>query len=60
MFEGFPSGSNDEDEDYVPPPMAWWEKIYMVGGMSLFICVILFVVKSCNENKCPFLNYDSN
>jgi hypothetical protein len=54
MFEGFPSGPNDEDEDYVPPPMAWWEKIMMVGGMSLFIMSVLTLLKSCSENKCPF------
>ena len=54
MFEGFPNGPNEEDEDYVPPPMVWWEKIMMIGSMSLFIIGVLNLLKSCSENKCPF------
>lgn len=54
MFEGFPDGPNDEDEDYIPPPLQWWERVLMVSGMSLFIVSVLNLLKSCSENKCPF------
>ena len=54
MFEGFPSGPNDEDDDYVPSPLQWWERVLIVSGMSFFIVGVLTLLKSCSENKCPF------